>query len=253
VILRVNETTFDLSKQPLLIGVVDFSLSTRGGALTRARRLVEEGAGLIEIGVLFSPEKASSSTLSEAELLAGFADEWRSAGTGVPLSVKVRYPLGVGVLLKRGVDMVHDCTGVFSREEIALCGSLKAALVLGPLFAPGEEGAKSLEGLFDFKERALFAASVGIPSECLCLAPGSSLGVYAKLEELLALGHPLFVSAIPEASSVERSEARAVACVVQGFLRGARGFRVQHVRAARAAVRMMEALTVKAFPQVGFR
>ena len=250
-ILRVGETGFDLSKQSLLVGVVDFSRSTRGDALARARRLVEEGAGLIEVGFVSSRRGSVDAALIEEELLGSFAEEWRSADVGVSLSVRVRHPMGGDVLSKiigSGIDMVHDCAGILNSEEMLACGSLKAAFVLGPSLAFGEAGANPADGFLDLKRKASFAASVGIPRESFCVAPGPELGVYGKLGEFIALGHPLLVSAMPEASSVERSEARTVACVVQGFLRGARAFRVHHVRPARAALLMMEALNGKASP-----
>lgn len=255
-ILRVGETGFDLSERSLLVGVLDLCQSARADALARARCLVEEGAGLVEIGVASSRGDLVDGARIEEELLGSFAEEWRSAGIGVPLSARVSRPMGGHVLAKiigSGIDMIHDGAGILQSEEMLACGSLKAAFALGPSLARGEGVgvADPLDGFSDLKRKAAFAASVGIPAESFCLAPGPELGVYGKLGALLALGHPLLISAMPEGSSVERSQARAVACVVQGFLRGARAFRVRHVRPALAAVRMMEALDGKTSPWRG--
>jgi dihydropteroate synthase len=261
--------------RPSVLGVVNVtpdSFSDGGRflspevAVAQARRLLAEGAALVDVGGESTRPGAEGVSLDE-ELRR--VEPVLEALSGLPVSVDTSKAEVARRALALGAVMVNDVTALRADPELAgVVADGGAYLCLMHML--GEPRTMQDEPRYDdvvadvcafLEERVAFAVGAGIPEERICLDPGIGFGktvehnleLLARLDELVALGRPVLVGAsrkrflgrlLGDSDALTGPVAASVAVAVLAYERGASLFRVHDVRehvealgAARAVVR----------------
>jgi len=270
---RCRDREIDLSHRTLVMGVVNVtpdSFSDGGryaapeAALAHARRLLGEGADLLDLG--------GESTRPGSQPVS--ADEqWRRIGPVVEtlaregralVSVDTSSAAVAERALAAGAHVVNDVTALGDPAMAVVVAGAGAGLVLmhmrgtpadmqrDPRYTDAPAEVATFLG-----DRLVAAASMGIARDRVALDPGigfgkaarHSLELIARLETLVALDRPVLVGAsrksfigqILDLPVDQRLEGSLAATAVAVFL-GARIVRTHEVAATVRAVRVAEAL-----------
>ena len=197
---------FKLSlERPLIMGVVNLtpdSFSDGGlhadarAGITHARRLVEEGADIVDIGGESTRPGATPVPLEEERRRVLPVLE-ALAGGAVPVSVDTRKPELMREAAAAGASMVNDVTALSSREALeALAGTAVGVCLMHMQGEPGTMQANPSYGDVVREVRDYLAARVaaaqaaGIARERIVADPGFGFGktLEHNLELLRALG-----------------------------------------------------------------
>ncbi|MSR22297.1 MAG: dihydropteroate synthase [Gemmatimonadetes bacterium] len=263
-----------LLDRPVIMGILNLTpdsfsdageLPDVGAALERAGRMVEEGAGLLDVGGE-STRPGARSVPAEEEIrrVVPVVEALRSRWP-VPLSVDTRKALVARAALASGAAIVNDVSALaFDPEMAGMVRETGAGLVLMHMRGTPEEMVgraryDDLEGevVAELEAAVDRALGAGIRRDALVVDPGlgfaktasQSLRILASLDRLGALGLPILVgpsrkSFLGEVLGVPpswRAVGSAVACVM-AYLAGARIFRVHDVAVASQALRVAEAI-----------
>ena len=241
------------------------------GAVTRARRLVDEGADIIDIGGE-STRPASTPVSIEEELRRVVpVVEQLVHDVSVPLSVDT-YKLEVArQALKAGASMINDIWGLKKEPRLADLAAEKGVPVVLMSNQRGSHCHDIVSAVISDLERAIEQAlSAGMPREDIIIDPGIGFGktqeqnleILRRLEELKALGRPILLGSsrksfigwvldlAPEQRSSEvafvppadrRLEGTA-ATVAIGIVKGVDIVRVHDVREMTRVCRMSDAV-----------
>ena len=174
-------------------------------ALAQARRMVTEGADIIDIGAESTRPYGSQPVSAEEELqrlqpiLAGVV------ALGVPVSIDSMKSAVVAWALDAGAAIANDVWGLQRDRDMAGLLASRQSPVIIMHNRDGADGSldimKEVAGFF---ERSLeIAAKAGIASGNIVLDPGIGFGktqeqsmtVLARLDELSAFGLPLLIGA----------------------------------------------------------
>ena len=174
-------------------------------ALAQARRMVAEGADIIDIGAESTRPYGSQPVSAEEELqrlqpiLAGVV------ALGVPVSIDSMKSAVVAWALDAGAAIANDVWGLQRDRDMAGLLASRQSPVIIMHNRDGADGSldimKEVAGFF---ERSLeIAAKAGIASGNIVLDPGIGFGktqeqsmtVLARLDELSAFGLPLLIGA----------------------------------------------------------
>ena len=234
-------------------------------AIASARRMVAEGAAIVDVGGESTrPGAAPVTAEEELRRVVPVLEELE----GVPVSIDTSKPRVAERALGLGAELVNDVTAL--RGDPALAGVVAdhgAYLCL--MHMRGEPRTMQEDPRYDdvvaevvrfLGERLTFAVAQGIPEEAICLDPGIGFGktvehnfeLLRRLDELTTLGRPILVG-ISRKSSLGKimgdpdaktgSTAASVGAAVLAYERGASILRVHDVRehvealtAARAVV-----------------
>uniref|UniRef100_A0A832ML61 Dihydropteroate synthase n=1 Tax=Eiseniibacteriota bacterium TaxID=2212470 RepID=A0A832ML61_UNCEI len=269
---RCGARTFDLARRVLVMGIVNvtpdsFSDGGRflapGAALDHARRLLEEGADVLDVG--------AESTRPGAEPVPP-EEQWRRLGPvigplaaeGACVSVDTASAAVAARALDAGAVIVNDVTALRDPGMAELVAARGAGLVLMHMrgtprtmqLAPryGDVATDVIEWL---RVRLRAARRAGIQAACIALDPGIGFGktvrhnleLLARLDELAAFGRPVlvgvsrksFLGKTLELPVDERLEGGLAATAIAVF-QGARIVRTHDVRATVRAVRIAEEL-----------
>ena len=258
--------------RPSVMGVVNVtpdSFSDGGvnfaaqDAVASARRMVDEGAALVDVGGE-STRPGSESVSAEEELrrVVPVLEELRGE---VPISIDTAKAEVARRAIELGAELVNDVTALRGDPDLAgVVASSSAFLCLMHMQgeprtmqdSPTYEDVASEVASF-LEQRMRFAIAEGIPEERICVDPGFGFGktveqnfeLLARLGEIVTLGRPVLVGLSrkrslgrilgdPEAMTGPLSASLAAA--VEAYERGATIFRVHDVR------EHVEALTVAA-------
>ena len=270
---RCRDRVFDLGSRTLVMGVVNVtpdSFSDGGrffapeAALAHARRLLAEGADLLDVG--------GESTRPGSQPVAA-EEQWRRlapvigplvGADGAVVSVDTSSAAVAERALAAGARIVNDVTALGDPETAGVVARAEAGLILmhmrgtpadmqrDPRYADaaGEVAAH-------LARRLEVAVAAGIAAERVALDPGvgfgkavrHSLELLARLESLVALGRPVligvsrksFIGQVLDLPVGERLEGSLAATAVAVFL-GARVVRTHDVAATVRAVRVADAL-----------
>jgi dihydropteroate synthase len=228
-------------------------------AIASARRMVAEGAAIVDVGGE-STRPGAEGVSADEELLAALE--------GVPVSIDTSKADVAARALELGAELVNDVTALRADPELAgVVADRGAYLCL--MHMRGEPRTMQEDPRYDdvvaevarfLDERLTFAVAQGIPEKAICLDPGIGFGktvehnfeLLRRLDELTALGRPILVG-ISRKSSLGKimgdpdaktgTTAASVGAAVLAYERGASIFRVHDVRehvealtAARAVV-----------------
>ena len=271
-IWRCRDVVLELASRTLVMGVVNvtpdsFSDGGRyaepGAAIAHGRRLLAEGADLLDVG-------GESTRPGSASVPAG--EQWRRIGPvietlardGALVSVDTAIAGVAERALSAGARIVNDVTALGDPEMAGVVAEAGAGLVLmhmrgtpadmqrDPRYddAPGEVAAFLAARL----EAALAA---GIAREATALDPGVGFGkarhhsmeLIARVDALQALGRPVligvsrksFIGQILDLPVDQRLEGSLAAAAIAVF-QGARIVRTHDVAATVRAVRIADAL-----------
>jgi dihydropteroate synthase len=175
-------------------------------ALAQARRMVAEGADIIDIGAESTrPYGAQQPVSADEELerlrpvLAGVVS------LGVPVSIDSMKPAVVGWALDAGAVMANDVWGLQRAPEMAgLLAARRQPVVIMHNRDRADAGIDIMKDIADFFRRSLdIAAKAGISPGNIVLDPGIGFGktseqsmtALARLGELRVFGLPLLVGA----------------------------------------------------------
>ena len=181
-------------------------------ALAHARRLVDEGADILDIGG--ESTRPGAEPVSEAEELARVLpviralrqQEW---GTSLRLSIDTRHAPVAAATLAAGADIVNDIGGLTDPAMRELCAAAPCGIIL--MHMKGEPRHMQDSPQYDdvvAEVRAFFDAQValaqkaGIAPARICLDPGIGFGkntqhnlmLIRRLEELRVRNLPLMMA-----------------------------------------------------------
>jgi dihydropteroate synthase len=261
----------DVSR-PLIMGIVnvtDDSFSGDGlqgntaAAIAQARRQIEEGAHLLDIGAESSrPGAATVSAKLELERLLPVIRALRDCG--VPLSVDTLKPEVMHAVLAEGVDMINDINALRAPGAMQVAANSNAAVCL--MHMQGEPGTMQHAPCYQdvvgevaefLGQRVAEAESAGIPLNRICVDPGFGFGktlehnldLLRRLPELVVPGLPLLVGlsrksmlGLLTGRVVTERLAGSLAASVMAVQRGASIVRVHDVAATRDALAVVEAV-----------
>lgn len=236
-------------------------------AVATARRLLAEGAALVDIGGESTRPGAESISLDEElRRVLPVLEEL----TDMPLSIDTSKAEVARRALDLGVALVNDVTAL--RADPALAGVIAdAGAYLCLMHMKGEPRNMQVEPRYDdvvgevadfLEDRLAAAVAAGIPEEHVCLDPGIGFGktpdqnleLIRGLERICTIGRPVLVG-LSRKSTLARvlgdpsgrvgSTAASVGAAVVAFDRGATLFRAHDVAPH------VEALTVAAAVERG--
>lgn len=256
--------------RPVVVGILNLTpdsfsdggaLPSLQAALDQGRRLLEEGAGVLDVGGESTrPGAAQVSPEVELDRVLPWIRGARSLGLG-PISVDTRKAEVAREALRAGAQIVNDVSGLgFDPEMAGVVAQARAGLILSHMRGTPETMTKETDydDVVSDVRRELGsslnrAEESGIARERIVVDPGigfaktgsQSRRLLRELGSLQALGRPILVgpsrkSFIGEVTGVppqERGPGTIAACVI-ALMEGARLFRVHDVAP------MVQALTV---------
>src|SRR5262245_3722858 len=202
--------------RPLVMGIVNVTPDSffDGGrhedtaaAVAHARRLVEAGADIVDVGGESSRPGATRVSVEE-ELARVLPVGGGLAGLAVPIPRDTTRPEVLRGALARGAGMVHDLTALGPPGAIEMVAGSDAAVCL--MHMQGEPGTMQDNPVYTdvlgevcafLAGRAAACIGAGIPPERIVVDPGFSFGkktahnlrLLAHLKTIAALGYPVLV------------------------------------------------------------
>ena len=258
----------DLGGKALVMGVLNVtpdSFSDGGqfeacsAAVAQARRMVEEGASIIDVGGESTRPGAAPVTAAEeqARILPVISE---LAGSGeVLISVDTYREETARLAVAAGAHIVNDVWGLQRDPGIArLAAETGAGLVIMHTGRERQKDPDVIADQFAFLERSLrIARTAGVPDGRIVLDPGfgfakdteENLQLLARFPELHALGFPLlvgtsrkrFIGHVTGREAGDREAGTAATSVILR-LKGAALFRVHDVAINMDALRLADAM-----------
>lgn len=272
---RICGTDHDLTHRGMIMGIVNvtpdsFSDGGRfldtGRAVEHALHLVEEGAGILDIGG--ESTRPGAEPVEEAEELRRVVPVIRAlrSATKALLSIDTMKAAVARAALDAGADIINDVTGLRGDPAMSrLAAESRAGLVVMHMTGTPrtmQQRPEYADVVADvhsyFEERLHTLESIGIDRERIALDPGFGFGktlehnisLMRALPQLAELGRPLLVgvsrkSMIAKLLGDDSLEARdwpTVALTAHMRELGARLFRVHDVKPNAEALKMTEAI-----------
>ena len=239
-----------------------------GAAILQARRLIAEGADLLDVGGESTrPGAAPVSAQAEIDRVVPLIRAIR-AESGIPLSVDTMKPEVARAAMAAGATMWNDVTALrHDPESLATAAELGCEVVL--MHMQGEPGTMQAEPRYDdvvaevaafLTDRAEAAMAAGVAREKIWLDPGIGFGKHmirhnlpllAGLQAIVALGFPVMLgvsrkSFIGAVDGGNRGADARLGGSIAGALWGARAgvaaVRVHDVRETVQALRVWAAI-----------
>ncbi|MFQ5957454.1 MAG: dihydropteroate synthase [Candidatus Brocadiales bacterium] len=179
-----------------------------GNALARAHQMIEEGAGIIDIGgVSTRPGSLSVSQEEELRRIIPVIKEL-SSQTEVPISVDTYRAKVAEKALEAGAQIINDISGLSDKDMARVAASTGAPVVImhlkgSPHRMPKNPTYKNLlaEITQFLRRKVCEAVSAGVNESSIIIDPGigfgksprQSLEVLCRLGELRSLGLPVMV------------------------------------------------------------
>jgi len=236
-------------------------------ALAHARKLIAEGADIIDIGGESTRPGAETVSLAEelrrvAPLVAALRAE-----SGIPISIDTMKPAVAHAAVAAGATMWNDITALtHAKHSLATAADLGCDVVL--MHMQGDPRTMQIAPWYDdvvaeveafLIERANAAVAAGVARERIRLDPGIGFGKTAAhnvallrgLDRIVALGFPVvlgvsrkgFIRAIdPSAQSPSDRLGASLAAALAGAAAGVAILRVHDVRETVQALAMRDAL-----------
>lgn len=266
-ILDARGCRLDYAGRTLVMGILNvtpdsFSDGGRSAALddalANARRLVTEGADILDIGGE-STRPGHTPVPAEEELRRVLPAIEALAGLPVPISIDTQKAMVAEAALKAGASIVNDIWGLMGDPEMArVAAAYDAGVVAMHNRAHVDPAIDIVADIVGFFEQALErAARAGIRPERISLDPGIGFGktfeqnlkALASLREFGRLGFPILlgtsrkslIGKVIEATPAERLPG-TIASNVIGILAGCAIIRVHDVAAHVQAARVTEAI-----------
>jgi dihydropteroate synthase len=247
---------------PLVMGVVNVTPDSfsdggvhldAGVAVAAARRMIAEGAAIVDIGG--ESTRPGSDGVTVDEELRRVVPVLEELAGELPVSIDTAKAGVARTALDLGAVMVNDITAFRSDPALAeVCAEHDAYVCL--MHMQGEPRTMQLEPRYDdvvsevaafLEQRLAFAVSQGIPEERVCLDPGIGFGktvahnveLLRGLDAVVALGRPVLVG-VSRKSSLGKLAGHAdaktgplaasIAAALSAYERGASILRVHDVK-----------------------
>ena len=234
-------------------------------AVAAARRMVEEGAAIVDIGG--ESTRPGSDGVSVDEELRRVTPVLEALEGDVPVSIDTAKAEVARRALELGAEMVNDVTAFRADPALAgVCAEHDAYVCL--MHMQGEPRTMQLDPRYEdvaaevaafLEERLAFAVANGVREERICLDPGIGFGktvahnveLLRRLDVLLALGRPLLIGVSRKSSlgklagdphATTGPLGASVAAAVTAYERGATILRVHDVREHVDALAVAQAL-----------
>jgi len=234
-------------------------------AVSRARRMVEEGADIIDIGGESS--RPFSSPISEEEELHRVIPVLENLDDlKIPISVDTYKPRVAEEALKRGASIINDIFALRKDGMAEVIRDYDAAVVI--MHMKGEPKNMQVNPIYEntvseiirfLRERINFAKSKGIEEDKIIIDPGIGFGkrvednlvILKDLNSFRSLGYPIligtsrksFIGKILDVDSDQRLEG-TIATNIIAIMNGAGILRVhdvkEHLRAIKIAEEIMK-------------
>jgi dihydropteroate synthase len=236
-------------------------------AIAHARRLVSEGAAIVDVGAE-STRPGAEPVSADDELLR--ISPVLEEISGISFSIDTSKAAVARRALELGADMVNDVTALRSDPELAsVVAEYDAYLCL--MHMQGDPRTMQIEPRYNdvvaevttfLEERLEFAIEHGVREELVCLDPGIGFGktpdqnleLMRRLDKLVAIGRPIVVGfsrkstlgkVLGDPGASQGTVSASVGAAVAAFERGAWVLRVHDVRET------VEALAVAAAVERG--
>jgi dihydropteroate synthase len=221
-------------------------------ALAAARRMLADGAAIVDVGGESTRPGADGVSLDEelrrvVPVLEGLA--------GAPVSIDTSKAAVATRAIELGAELVNDVTALRGDPELAGVVA-DTGVYLCLMHMLGDPRTMQVDPRYDdvvsdvaafLEERLAFAVAEGVPEERICLDPGFGFGktlehnleLLRRLDEIVALGRPVLVGLsrkrslarlLGDAGALVGSEAASIGAAVAALDRGATIFRVHDVR-----------------------
>jgi dihydropteroate synthase len=273
---KIRDRSLPLGRRTLIMGIVNVtpdSFSDGGqflapdSAIAHGRRLVSEGADILDIGG--ESTRPGSDTVADAEEIRRVVPVISALrDAGVPISIDTRKPMVAKAAIEAGASIINDVAGFRDPGMAPLAAATRAGAVV--MHMRGEPKTMQTEIHYDdvvaevrdyLAARALDLERQGVKREAIVLDPGIGFGkrsgkgiednalLLKHIQELRRLGYPVLIGAsrksfignilkVPMGERVEGSVAAAVIAAWQG----AEIVRVHDVRATRRAIDLADAV-----------
>lgn len=244
-----------------------------GDATAHARRLIADGADIIDLGAESThPDAEDVSAEEEVARLEPVLRQLKNEG--LRLSVDTYKPAVMRRAAALGVDFINDITALREPESVAVARDSEAQLILmhsRSTAARAERREANPQTIMDeirrfFDERIATLTAAGISRERLILDPGmgfflgsnpeASLAVLRELERLREFGRPLlispsrksFIGAILGARDAPRPSAErgsgTLTTEIWAVLQGVEYIRTHDAKPLRDALKILDKLKV---------
>ena len=241
------------------------SYPTAEAAITRARRMIDDGADIIDVGG--ESTRPGSEPVPEAEqirrtvpVIAGIRRQWDG-----PISIDTTRANVARAAIDAGADLINDITALRDDPGMAeTAAELKSHVIL--MHMQGMPRTMQQNPAYDdvvaevvefLRERAAWAHTQGIAREKIIVDPGIGFGktldhnliLLHHIPRLAALGYPVligasrksFIGKISGGEADDRLEG-SLSAAIWAATHGARIVRVHDVRATRRALEVAWAI-----------
>ncbi|MEN8785904.1 MAG: dihydropteroate synthase [Akkermansiaceae bacterium] len=281
-ILETPTRKISFPRRPLLMGIVNINDDSFSGdgtldpgeALEQARRHIQEGADIIDIGAESArTNREAISVDEEIRRLRSFLDHWpqlRDETKGADdeqispalLSVNTWRPEVVKQILGPNIDLLNDMSALPDDRNARYCAQHGVPLLImhsvgQPKISHTHQRWENLMGAMTqfFEEKITIARSAGLKSTQIVIDPGldfakqeeDNLLVLRELEKVTAFGCPVLlpisrktvIGDVLDLPDPLDRDPGTVALLTDGFLKGAHIFRVHNVRACWETLRVI--------------
>ena len=270
---RIGPVTFRRGERTFVMGILNVTPDSFSGdglltgaatqpgddALVRARRMVAEGADLLDIGGESTrPGHEPLSATDEIARVIPVIAAVRSALPGTPISVDTAKPEVAEAALAAGADLLNDVWGTAPADTMATVAAAHGVpLVLMHNRPEARYTALLPEVIADLQAAIQRALDAGVPASDILIDPGIGFGktadhnvtVLRELAALRLLGHPILLGTsrkstlgrILDLPVEERLEA-TLATTALGIAAGVDLVRVHDVQANVRAARVSDAI-----------
>jgi dihydropteroate synthase len=236
-------------------------------ALAHARRLLAEGADMLDVGGESTrPGAAPVSVEDEIARVVPLVRALR-AETTAPISVDTMKPQVARAAVAAGASLWNDVTALrHAPDSLAVAAELGCEVVL--MHMQGEPQTMQAEPRYDdvvaevtafLAARAEAALAAGVARERIWLDPGIGFGkdmlshnlpLIAGLDRIVALGFPVllgvsrkrFIGALDQDAAPDQRLGGSIAAALAGVVAGAAAVRVHDVRETVQALRVWQAI-----------
>jgi len=261
-----------LSRRPLLMGIINCTPDSfyDGGkydscedAINRGRKLIEDGADILDIGG--ESTRPGSEGVSESEEIERVLPVIKElAGSGVPISIDTMKKKVAEKAIEAGAVIINDVSALSDPGLASLAAESKVGVVLMHMLGTPRDMQKdpTYGDLFGeiiafLRERIDRAVDAGVEEDRIAVDPGIGFGktvahnleLIRDLWRLRSIGRPVllgpsnksFIGKVLGAEIDEREKGTAAA-LVAGVLSGAHILRVHDVGAMKQYVEMAHAI-----------
>jgi dihydropteroate synthase len=268
-------TIFSTTSRAQVMGIVNLNDDSFSGdgtldpdtAIRRARRMIADGADIIDLGAESArTNRGAIDTSEEIARLQPVVAALKDSPTPPQISINTWRPEVAREILPMGIDLLNDIGALPDDTNARLCAEHDCALLI--MHSVGQPKVAHTGQRYDdvwsellafFSEKIGLAEAAGLPRRKLVLDPGidfakqrdDNLAIYRELERLKVFDLPILlpvsrktvIGDVLGIADPAGRDAGTIACIEAGLRRGASIFRVHHVRAAKQALQVLEPLT----------